>query len=130
MRHVKTFFLIVCIASTVLGCKKDTPVNNCENLKNAVVKDAKDEIKSLVTAYINQLPSKAYSEQNINALASSFSGGCSISTLVDCYDCISTLPSMTEIRITVTLVQPNITKVADISYTSSDNKMKCAGVHD
>ena len=129
MRYVKTFFLLACISCTFLGCKKDTPPNNCENLKNAVITGSKDDVKSLVNIYISQLPSQAYTAQNIDALASSFSKECSISTLVFCFNCILTYPSMTEIQITVTSTQPTISKTADISYTP-DNKMTCVGVHD
>lgn len=129
MRYVKIFCLIVCISFIALGCKKDKAGNHCEELKNALVANAKDDIKSLVNTYINQLPSQAYTEQNINALASSLSKECSISTLVFCFDCITTLPSMTEIQITVTSTQPTISKVADISYTPANN-MTCVHVHD
>jgi hypothetical protein len=129
MYYIKLFFVIACISLTSWGCKKEAANNNCENLKNAVVIGAKDDIKSIITFFIEKLPSKDYTEQNINALASSLSNECSISTTVFCFDCIFTLPGMSEIQITVTSNQPNISKVVDISYTP-DNKMKCVNVHD
>ena len=129
MRYVKIFCLIVCICCIALGCKKDKGDNHCEDLKNALVADAKDDIKLLVNTYISQLPSQAYTAQNINALTSSLSKECSISTLVFCFDCVFTLPSMSEIQITVTSTQPTISKVVDISYTPANN-MTCVHVHD
>jgi protoheme ferro-lyase len=129
MRYVKIFCLIVCISCIALGCKKDTAGNHCEELKNALVAGAQDDIKSLVNTYISQLPSQAYTEQNINELTSSLSKECSISTLVFCFDCVATLPSMSEFQITVTSTQPTISKVVDISYTPANN-MNCVHVHD
>jgi hypothetical protein len=128
MYYIRLFFLIVCISFTSLGCKKDSVNNNCEDLKNAMVTDAKDNIKSLINSFISRLPSQAYTEQNINALASSLSNECSISALVVCFDCIATLPTESEIYLTVTSNQSNISTAVDISYTP-DNKMKCVGVH-
>ena len=130
MRYVKTFFLLACISCTFLGCKKDTPPNNCENLKNAVITGSKDDVKSLVNVYISQLPSQSYTAQNIDALASSFSKECSISTLVFCFNCILTYPSMTEIQITVTSTQPSCTTRGRLfrSWSSSGRCCFCSGV--
>ena len=128
MHYRKLIFVIICISFTVFGCKKDVPNSNCEDLKNAIVADAKDNIKSLITSYIQRLPLQAYSEQNLTSLASSLSNECSISTLALCFDCITTLPSMSEIQLTVTSNQTTISKIVDISYTP-DNKMTCVNVH-
>jgi hypothetical protein len=129
MRCVKTFFLIIFICSTQLGCKKDVVGSNCQALKNAVLTSANEDLKKLVNAYISQLASQAYTAQNMNTLALSFSNQCSINTQVFCFDCITTFPSMSEIQITVTSTQPGVSKVADISYTP-DSKMTCVQVHD
>jgi hypothetical protein len=128
MHTVKLLFLITCISFAGLGCKKDTTNTDCEDLKNAIITDNQNDIKAIVTSHINKLPSKNYTEQNINALASSLSGTCSISTLIYCYDCIATLPGMSEIEVKVTSTQPNVKKVLDISYDAA-NKMTCASVH-
>ena len=98
-------------------------------MKKALVINAKDDVKAIVNAYIAQLPSQAYTEQNINALSTSLSQQCSVSTLLFCFDCIATLPSMTEIQVTVTSTQPTVSKVLDISYTPANN-MTCVGVHE
>lgn len=129
MHPVKILFLITCISFAGIGCKKDVPNTSCEDLKNAIIADAKDNIKNIVTAHINKLSSQNYTEQNINALASSLAGSCTISTRIYCYDCIATLPSMTEIELTVTSTPTVVKKVLDISYDPA-NKMTCANVHD
>jgi hypothetical protein len=129
MNVIKLFILIACISITGPGCKKDSAPYNCQALKNAVITGSKDDIKSLINSYINRLPSQAYTEQNINTLNSSLSGECSIATTLICFDCVSTLPSITEIQVTVVSSPTNISKVIDISYTP-ENKMTCVFVHD
>jgi hypothetical protein len=129
MHYIKLFFLIGCFSLIAFGCKKDDATNDCEGLKNALVIDAKEDVKAIINSFINKLPSQAYTEQNINVLASSILNQCSISTQVFCFDCVATLPSITEIQLTVTSSQPNISKIIDISYTP-ENKMKCVFVHD
>lgn len=129
MRNIKTVFLAACISSALLACKKDSQSGNCELLKNALIADVKDDVKALVNTYISQTPSQVYTAQNMDALASALSKECSLSPLVLCFDCVFTLPSMSEIQITVTSIQPNVSRVLDISYTP-DNKMTCVSVHD
>ncbi len=131
LRRIQFIFLIPLLASLFCSCSKDSGVrtSNCENLKNAVINDSEEEIKVLVNDYIKQLNYPDYTEQNVNALAAPLSQGCAVNTHIYCYDCISTLPSMTEIEITVTAVQPNIKKEADITYNGTDHKMYCINVH-
>lgn len=129
MRSIKTFFLAACISSALLACKKDTPSGNCELLKNALIANSKDDVKAIVNTYISQMPSQVYTAQNMDALASALSKECSLSPLVLCFDCVFTLPSMSEIQITVNSVQPHGSRVLDISYMP-DNKMTCVAVHD
>ena len=129
MKYFKLISLIFFTLFYLSSCKKDCPTNNCEDLKNALESNNNENLKSIVTNYINSLPSQQYTQQNINTLASSFSKGCSISSKVLCFDCIMTLPSETEIQLTVTSNQLIISKVIDISYTA-DNKMKFVSAHE
>ena len=129
MYRLKLFFAIACICFSFTGCKKDSAGYKCEELKNAVITGADDDIKSIITHFINRLPSKKYTEENVNALLSSLTNECSVTTALVCYDCVYTLPSMSEIQITVTSNQVTASKTVDITYTP-DNNMRCAGVHD
>ena len=129
MKYHKLLTLVIFASFYLTGCKKDSPCNDCEELKTSLTTDNKDNIKSIITSFINNLPSQEYTEQNINSLSSSLSNKCSISTKVFCFDCILTLPSETEIQLTFTNSQSTVSKVIDISYTV-DNKMKFVGVHE
>lgn len=132
MRRLQLFCLIPVLAVFLFcSCKKDrgNTTSNCEYLKNAIINDSEEEIKALVIDYINQLPSQDYTEQNINALQASMEKGCSIKADMYCFDCVSTLPSMTEIQITVTSVQPNIFKTVDLSYTPNTRMIRFVAVH-
>ena len=129
MNRIKLFVAIGCLSLMVSGCKKEGANNNCEDLKDAIVINAKDDIKSIITSFINRLPSRTYNAENMNALVSSLSDKCAVSASLLCFDCVATYPSMSEIQITLPSTQPATSVVVDISYTT-DNKMRCAYVHD
>ena len=129
MKHLKLLSVIIVVLIALAGCKKDCPANDCETLKTALIAGDITNLQSSITNLINNLPSKEYTEQNINSLASSLSNQCSVTTKVICFDCVMTLPSETEIQLTFTNNQSIVSKVIDISYTA-DNKMKFVSAHD
>jgi hypothetical protein len=121
-------FAFVMLLFTILptGCKKQSsPV--CEKLKESIATNNTEDAKSLITQFINRLPSADYAAQNLDNLAASLSQ-CSISATVLCFDCIQTLPSQSEIRLSFNSSGAAIAKTFDISYTP-DNKMKVVNMH-
>ena len=85
----------------------------------------------MVTTAISSLPSKAHTQQNLQALASALSNKCGLTAKVLCYSCIYTLPEQSEIRISIPDGINIVNKTIDISSTSISNKtMKFVGMHD
>ena len=129
MKPYKLLSLVVIISFYLLGCKKDSPADDCQELKNSLLIGNIDNVRSIITDHINTLNSQEYNEENINSLASALSNQCSISAKISCFDCIMTLPSETEIQLKFMNNQSTISKTIDISYTP-ENKMKFVGVHE
>jgi hypothetical protein len=123
--------LLPMIAFFVLfaSCKKDTTDNDCEKLKNAIVSNNAEDIKSAVTQFINQLASKNNSKENLENLAATLSNKCSLTANLLCFGCIQTLPEQSEIRISILSGSTQLSKTIDISY-SPDGLMKIVGVHE
>ena len=82
--------------------------------------------KKSIIYFISQLSSPEYTADNFDKLAKVITDRCSLDAQVPCFNCIKTLPGMTELIISF----PNsmTQKAVDISYTT-DNKMKVIGVH-
>ncbi len=129
MKVLPYLFVLLFSCFFLCACKKDSVGNDCQNLKKALISNNTAEAKLIIGYYIDRLPNKEYTAQNLNALAKSFSNDCNFKTEVLCFDCIDTLPGQSEIQIKFTNNLLVTTKVIDISY-SPDNKMKCAGFHD
>src|SRR5689334_14844050 len=74
-----------------------------------------EEIKNLVIYFISQLSSPEYTADNFDKLAKVITDRCSLDAQVPCFNCIKTLPVMTELIISF----PNsmTQKAVDISYT-------------
>lgn len=114
---------------TLAGCKKNSGSQSCEKLQEAMITNNTTDVKILLTQMINQLPSDIYTQQNLDVLSSSIASQCTISSQVVCFDCIKTLPSQSEIRLSFISAGVAIAKTIDISY-SPDNKMQVINMHD
>ena len=110
------------------GCKKegiggDIGGGHCVPtpcaLKELIANDKEEEVKQYITAMIAGMPSQAYTSQNLQKLAQMI-GGCGMTAQLACYDCIKTLPSQSEIKITLNIGGSIVEKVIDISYTPSN----------
>ena len=122
----RIYFVTVLLIVLVSGCKKQSSPA-CEKLKESIATNNTEEVKSRITQFIYSLPSTDYTAQNLNHLAASLSQ-CNISADVLCFDCIQTLPSESEIRISFNSSGTMVTKTIDISY-SPGNKMKVVNMH-
>jgi hypothetical protein len=126
---MKKYITILSIVIIFCECKKE-PVNiNCDKLSKAIIANNANTVKDVVNFYINQMASKTYSPQNLNTLAQNISSQCSVTIGTVCFDCIDTLPSMSEIRVSTNSNGSIIIRVVDISYTPS-NEMIAVAVHD
>lgn len=129
MRFLTIFLLGIIMISLNAGCKKESEEANCQQFKNSIISADKEQVKTIISQYITALPSSNYTEQNLNALAGSVQQHCTMNALVLCFDCIQTLPSQTEIRISFLNGATTVEKTIDISY-NSNNKMVFHNLHD
>ena len=121
--------IIVLFALLLAGCKKQGSDFKCQELKEAIVTDNVEAVKTKLTGFINKLTSNTYSKQNLEILVASLSRDCSISAELLCFDCIYTLPPQSEIRVIFNSSGSVISKTIDLSY-SPDNKIKVVNMHD
>ncbi|HMU47299.1 MAG TPA: hypothetical protein PKC72_13085 [Chitinophagaceae bacterium] len=111
------------------GCKKENFSDKCSQLKEAIKTSNVSDAEDAINWFIGKLSSQTYSQQNLDNLATSISGNCSITVIVQCFSCIQTLPEQSEINISFSSGFIAFQKVIDISYTP-DNKMKFVDMHD
>ncbi|MEI9810896.1 MAG: hypothetical protein WDO16_25140 [Bacteroidota bacterium] len=114
----------------LVNCRKEKIVQaDCRRLQNATSTADKDEAESVINKFINSLASQTYSPQNLNNLVSAIGQQCGASATLLCFDCIQTLPSQSEIRISYPGISGPVEKTIDITYTAS-NKMIFHNLHD
>ena len=112
-----------------LSCNKEEIAHvDCERLQHGISTSDKEEVKAVITKFINNLSSKKYSQQNINNLVNSINQQCEASASVLCYDCIYTIPSQTEIRVTCSTPGGPVDRTIDLSYTTN-NEMVFRNLH-
>ena len=62
-------------------------------------------------------------------LADYLSGQCTMNAIIDCFNCIKTLPSQTEIEVYFISSGAQVQRTIDISYTST-NEMRFSNIHE
>ena len=129
MRYLVTFLLGTLALFISISCKKGSDEATCQQFKNSIISSDKEQVKTIVSQFIAALPSSNYTQQNLNALTSSIQQHCTMNASAVCFDCIQTLPSQSEIRISFVNGGTTIEKTIDISY-NSNNKMIFYNLHD
>src|SRR5688500_16526645 len=125
--YLRPFLLLLLFACFVMGCKKSSDSPRCEEFRVNMLNNDKEAVKTTITWYIDGLPSKKYTAQNLVNLLNAIKRRCGIQGEVLCFDCIDTLPSQSEILLK--FGSPSIQKVIDITYTSA-NEMRFANMHE
>jgi hypothetical protein len=130
MRKRYISFIFITGVLIFASCKKEKISEvDCQRLQNAIVNADKEEVKIVVTKFISSLSSQDYSDQNLNKLVNAIGQQCGTSAAVLCFDCIKTLPSQSEIKISYIGISGPIERVIDISYTAG-NKMIFRNMHE
>ncbi len=129
MCYQRLFLIIIIFATLKLSCEKNFSDRQCQQLKDEMIADNKQEVIKLLTEKVSQLPSTTYTEENLNKLAASIANDCGISAEVLCFSCIYTLPEQSEIRLSFTQAGTTIAKTIDVSYTPN-NEIKIVSMHD
>src|SRR5688572_9635799 len=92
--------LAIVVLFGILSCKKDEIVPaDCMELESGLTNSNTGQVKTVITKFINSLPSQDYTENNLNRLVRTIGEQCGVSAAVLCYDCIKTLPSQSEIHL-------------------------------
>ena len=118
------------LLSTAFSCsKEDSDGDQCQELRDGVTNSNVEQVKHVITQFINGLPSKDYTEENINNLVRVIEDYCDGSAALLCFDCVQTLPSQTEIQIWYPGTSGLVNKTIDITYTTN-NDMKFSNLHD
>jgi hypothetical protein len=125
MRNLIILLFVVLLFST---CKKQATTENCIPLKEAIATDNIAQVKTIITAMMDRMVSKDYTEQNLIKLTESISNQCAITSGVYCFDCIKTLPSQTEIWVSFVSGSTTVIRTIDISYTVN-HKMVFVNMH-
>lgn len=125
---MRQFLLFCYVTLLVTGCKKES-VSSCAPLKAAIAANNMQQVKDIITQHISQLASDTYTEANILQLTKKISGECEISSGLNCFNCILTLPSETEITIAYTSAGVTVTKTIDLTYNSA-NKIIFWNMHE
>jgi hypothetical protein len=124
----KAAVLFIVIITLLVSCRKETLRSDCEGLRNGLSADDAASVQTIITDFIAGLPNDSYDANNINALASRISSECNVSAEVICFDCIQTLPSQSEIRISFDSAGGQIQKCIDLSY-NAQNKIIFRAMH-
>jgi hypothetical protein len=129
MRNGYILFVLMAGLLVAVSCKKDkTSEADCLRLQNAVAASDIGEAEAVINKFIGTLATQTYSEENLNNLVSAISHRCGTSVTSICFDCIQTLPSQSEIRISYFGINGPVEKTIDITYTVS-NKMVFRNMH-
>ncbi|MFI5129931.1 MAG: hypothetical protein ACHQFX_08080 [Chitinophagales bacterium] len=128
MRNRIILFVFAGVLSFHSCNKEEIARADCQRLQHGIITSGKEEVKAVITKFVNNLVSKKYSQQNINNLVNTINQQCDASAVVLCFDCIYTIPSQSEIRITCSVAGGPVDRTVDISYTK-DNEMVFRNLH-
>jgi|GEM_PF-1574319 len=128
---MKSLILVCTAIISLSSCVKSSTSNTreCDDLKAGLMTNNESEVRVAIESFISQMDSPTYTEQNLAQLNSLIVSNCSVVSTIECFDCIKTLPSATEIHITIGNTGIGITKVIDLSYDNS-NRVVFRNLHE
>lgn len=122
-------FALLISTAIIAGCEKHLSTPDCQKLKEGMSSDSSEIVIAVLSQFIDQLPSKIYSEQNLNELCAFIRQQCDFTAEVYCFDCIDTWPSQSEISMSFGFIEDKVEKTIDVSRTP-DNTIKVLAMHD
>jgi len=114
---------------TFSACTKDDmqPANG-DKLQRAILAGNPDDVETEINKVCASISQSADSENALNDLSNAIISQCKVNAAILCYNCISTLPAQSEIKISINYQGFQKNKVIDI--TKSGNRFLFAGMHD
>lgn len=136
MRNFRLYIPALIFTVSLIACSKDKELRSpsCQQLRDAATNLDVQQARDAINDYIANLPSQSYTQANLEKLVQAIngtvqgSGGCGITASMVCFDCIQTLPSQSEIIISLGPAGINGQAVIDISYNTAD-KMIFQNLH-
>jgi hypothetical protein len=126
---MKRFFILSCLVllTTFISCKK-APINfnDCFKLRHGIQTGSSEVVKNEINKISASLSGTTVKE-NVQKLAEMISMQCQVNATVVCIECIKTLPTQSEIRLTFSSGGNQYSKVIDIV---SMNPIAFGGMHD
>jgi hypothetical protein len=130
MPHPNVLLSTLIFIFTATACRKEAATSSrCEALKQSLISGDREQARVAITAMIDKLPAKVYTKEGLDMLSDFISGQCSITAEVDCFNCIKTLPSQTEIEVYFISAGSQVHRTIDITYTPS-NEMRFSNIHE
>lgn len=123
MRYRLIFTLAVVTVLGLAACDKDKEAG-CEQLAAAVRDNDEATVQQLFGQLLASLPGKQHTAENLEALVAAINRECKVTATLGCFQCIKTLPPISEITVTV----QGTARTIDISSSSSGN-MICGHMH-
>lgn len=124
---MKSLILVCAAIISLSSCVKSSTSNtaDCDDLISGLIANNETEVRIAIESFISKIDSPTYTEQNLAHLKSLIVSNCSLEARIDCFDCIKTLPSATEIIFTL----GSVTWVVDLSYDNS-NRIVFMNLHE
>jgi hypothetical protein len=128
MKYI-AFTLCLALLLNSTSCRKEINDSDCQRIKSGMITNDIDAVKTVMNKFIARLSFETYTEENINKLVSMINQECDLTCSLICFDCIQTLPSQTEIRITISQSGTPVSKTMDLTYNTS-NRIVFRNMHD
>jgi hypothetical protein len=124
---MRIIFVTTIILFFCFGCVKEVEQPNCKSLASALATNDTAAVKREINYFINSLPSKLHTEQNLDLLVQAINK-CTITASKVCFGCILTIQSQSEIKLSVINGADTITQIIDIS-NNEGNEMIFHAMH-
>lgn len=125
----RLYFPAILLLLAITACTKDDmqPASS-DKLQLAILAGNPDNVETEINKVCSSLTAGTDSENLLNELSKAILSQCKVNAVVLCYNCISTMPAQSEIKISVNYHGLQKDKIIDI--TRSGNKYIFAGMHD
>jgi hypothetical protein len=127
MKRIIVSIAFIFVNCFLISCKKEsTTLFSCSNLTQGIRLDSATLVKNEINKICSQLTDST-TQQKLQKLTETISSKCNINATVLCADCIQTLPTQSEIKVSFSSVGIQFSKVIDII---SRDPLEFAGMHD
>lgn len=113
----------------VTGCSKKEELADCTGLRTAIITDDVTGGMAALTSFVQRLPTREYSDNNLGRLVELINSNCSVMAEKLCFSCIQTLPEQSEISIRFLNNGSDVHKIFDLSHPVGGSQMIVLNMH-